>query len=468
MRKITKLIQNRTGNEKKYLLLWILSIVVTAIMFISYAFIDLKSLTVWSLNLLDCIWDGKLYYYYEYCAENRYGLVHTYMGSTYAALIPWAIWNIPIWILQRWMGIDAIGHAWTLLYSKLFLIIVQMITLYFMYKIAGVITDNKERKIEAVYLAFSFPLAMIAINYAGQTDIISLCLFVAAVYKFICGKKKQFFVLSILSITAKPYVLLAFIAIILLSEKNILKIIGKTLLGTIAMIAFDFTYKNAPLYSESMQEGPSAGQLDSMIGFTVANGDGVNVSLFLIMLICLYFFIYLHPWDEDNYEELMYTIVSPLILFFLFTEFEFYRAIYLMPFLYIIFLLHREWLFLNVLLETVISAGIIAKIYLSYNAFFSNWSVFQYVRDAFGMWGGEMLGTVRQLKEYPMAKDNPIVTMVSSMVFAAFVLLAALNYPGTKLVNKVNNEQKTRYELPIMVLRALLPLIPIILSFYGK
>lgn len=79
-----------------------------------------------------------------------------------------------------------------------------------------------------------------------------------------------------------------------------------------------------------------------------------------------------------------------------------------------------------------------------------------------------MLGTVRQLKEYPMAKDNPIVTMVSSMVFAAFVLLAALNYPGTKLVNKVNNEQKTRYELPIMVLRALLPLIPIILSFYGK
>ena len=108
--------------------LFLFSFFVSGLIFISYGYIDLKSLTAWSLNLWDCLFDGKLYHYYEYCAENIYNLDSAYMGSNYLALLPWAVWNLPIWILQRFFGIAALGHAWTLLYSKIFVAAVYMFT----------------------------------------------------------------------------------------------------------------------------------------------------------------------------------------------------------------------------------------------------------------------------------------------------------------------------------------------------
>lgn len=212
---------NKKTNQMPLL---VFSALVSIVMFCAYGYVDLKSLTVWSLNWLDCLWDGNLYNYYAYCAENIFGTTHTYMGANYIPIIPWAIWNIPIWVLQRWFGVAAIGHAWTLLYSKLFLVVILAVTLLYSYKILWVITGEESKCRKALYLMASCPMVMTAVYYAGQTDIISLCFFTISVYKLMQGKRKSFYVLSALSIGMKPYVLLAYAAIVLLTEKNIWKI----------------------------------------------------------------------------------------------------------------------------------------------------------------------------------------------------------------------------------------------------
>lgn len=136
----------KSKNKEMYPL-WIFTAAVSGIMFLSYGYTDLKSLTVWSLNLLDCAWNGNLYHFYSYCAENIYGLHHTYVGANYIPLIPWAIWNIPIWILQKWCGIVAVGHAWALLYSKLFLVAAWGFALFYSHKIIRIISGGYRGKV---------------------------------------------------------------------------------------------------------------------------------------------------------------------------------------------------------------------------------------------------------------------------------------------------------------------------------
>lgn len=445
--------------------LYLFSFFVSGLIFISYGYIDLKSLTAWSLNLWDCLFDGKLYHYYEYCAENIYNLDSAYMGSNYLALLPWAVWNLPIWILQRFFGIAAVGHAWTLLYSKIFVAAVYMFTVFYAYKIMIIMGKGPEERVGAVYLAFSFPFAMTAVYFAGQTDIISICLFVIAVYKLLDGKRKYFILFAALSVGAKPYILIAVAAVVLLTQKNVWKVIRDIVITISPMFLFHLFYLKAPMYKESMSLGPGGGQLEAVLGMSVGSPSGISISLFLVCLICLYFLIYIHQWDKKA-EGVIYAVVLPFLLFFMFTEYKHYRVIYLLPFLYILFMLNKDRLFYNLLAECAVNIGIAVKFYVTNGGFFSNWYVFDFVRKFIPKTGPGWLKNLHAIKENVMSYDTPIYVIASSVVFAAFVLLLFINSPRFKPALKEEEWGGALCTRVLLWIRALVPLALVLLSFY--
>ena len=309
-------------------------------------------------------------------------------------------------------------------------------------------------------------MMMNAVYYVGQTDIVSICFFVIAVYQLVQGNKKGFYLWSALSIGAKPYILLAYVAVVLLMEKNIWKILLSCLGGGIFILLFQSIYGDAPLYAESMQQGPSAKQLDFILGKVITDSSGWSISLFLVLLIGLYFVIYLHSWKEGEYKELMYAITAPFLLFFAFSEFDFYRAIYLMPFLYILFVMHYDKIVFHLLFEIIANIGMILRFYFRYMEFFSNHAVFQFVRNLYSRTGGTTwLEPIRQMREQAAAPKAPVFTVISSMVLAAFVLLMVSNAPNCKwpLENRTGLKEKQ-----LLWIRAAIPLILVLLSFYGK
>lgn len=456
-----KSLQKAYKSTDLYLrILFLISVAVSGVMFITYGYIDLKSLTAWTMNLLDSVWDGSLYNYYAYCAENIYQMDSAYMGANYIALIPWAIWNIPVWILQRWFGVVAVGHAWTLLYSKLFLVLVQIITLVYSYKIANRLTGENGSSLKAVYLSLSFPFAMIGIYYAGQTDIISICLFVVAIEKLLKGKKIPHLVFAALSIGAKPYISIAFVAVVLLTEKNIWKILGNLIAGFSLPVLFHLIYYNAPMYRESISSGPSASQLEAMLGITIRSQEKVFVSLFAVALICVYFMVY--TWRYDKEIQLIYAIVMPLVLYFMMAEFKFYRGIYLFPFLYILFVINKDRMFWNLFMEIIFNIGVAIQFYCMNGRFFSNWSVFQFVRDRNPI--ADMMKGIGECKEnIQMSYDDTFYVIVTSVVFAALLLLFVINHPKWK----GNMENQTGIsEKQLLFIRAMIPVVLILLSLY--
>ncbi len=451
-------------RKSEWFSLFLFSFLVSGILFVSYGYIDLKSLTAWTLNLWDCLADGNLYGYYEYCARNIYHLDSAYMGSNYLALLPWAVWNLPIWVLQRFFGVIAVGHAWTLLYSKIFVVLVYFITIYFTYRI--LVTMRIAAMGRTVYLAFSFPFAMTAVYFAGQTDIISICFFVMALYKLMGEKKKQFLFYAALSIGAKPYIFIAYMAVLLLTEKNIWKILRDIIIGMSPMLLFHLIYRNAPMYQESMSMGPGAGQLEATLGMTVSSPSGISISLFLVFLTVFYFFIYIRSWERQRAEGLISAVVYPFLLFFMFAEYKHYRVIYLFPFLYILFAVKEDRLFYNLLAECVINIGIAIKFYLTNGGFFSNWYVFDYVRKFIPDIRLGWLDRLHGIKENVMEYGNPAYVMASSVVFAAFALLLFINSSRFAQTVKVKEDESGLSVRVLLWMRALIPLLLVLLSFY--
>ena len=116
----TKRLSKYYHSEKIYLWEWILVAAVGLLVFSSAAYVDLKSLTVWSTNVWDVICDSNIFHLYEYSAENIYGLNHEYMGSELMSVLPWSVWNLPIWIAQRFFGVTIVESSLSLAWSKVF------------------------------------------------------------------------------------------------------------------------------------------------------------------------------------------------------------------------------------------------------------------------------------------------------------------------------------------------------------
>ncbi|NLL77136.1 MAG: hypothetical protein GX235_07800 [Clostridiales bacterium] len=444
--------------EKRFFaILIVLSALIAGSIFVIYGYQDLKSLTVWSLNLLDVIYERRPYEYYAYCAENVYNLNHEYMGSGYLALIPWAVWNIPIWILQRWFGIIAVGHAWTLLYSKMFLVVTESIMLYYSYKITMHITGDRQKSKMAAYLTFSSPFVLISIYYTGQSDIVSLCLFVIAVYKLLNKKQRWFLVLAALGIAAKPYILLAYIAIILVIEKNIWKICAYIFAGGSVALLFNLLYADAPMFRESMNSGPTGGQLDSFLSVAIDGGIGQKIPLFIVAIVLFYFYLYISRCDQEKDIRIIYSSAVTFLIYFMLTEPAAYRMIYIVPFIYILFMKKEDCFPLNLLLEVTGTICAALVFYIRNVNFFSGWYVFQFIRDAVPGGGEAALSNARN--ELENMHLGPYVYIITAVYCAVLVLIIIINRSDFRFPYK---DDFKLGEKTILWIRALI-LVPIVI-----
>lgn len=346
------------------LLLWIVW------MFL-YSYIDFRSLTIWSTTLLDCLADGNLYDYYAVVHENIHGVPHDYFCYNYIILIPWAIWNIPIWLIQRFLHIEILSNTWMLLWSHLFLIAVLFVTLYYTKKIVEIFVEDKTLQAWNRYLILTFPFMFLGIVLAGQTDIIAIAITVAAVYYLLKDKQGIFLLLMAVSIAAKPFFIFAYVAVILLIEKNIIKIGLKLASSVILMLLFQIIYTNAPMYLESY----AAGTGNSIIEKTVTSAIDANIvykaPLVIIFLVILYFGAYCIHYDASKEKKyyVIYMMTAPMMVYFCFSHYEFYRMIYLAPFFMILITINQNMYRMNVILETIISiVGVFLMIYYKWTA----------------------------------------------------------------------------------------------------
>lgn len=429
-------------------------VAISFLMLISFFYLDTKSLTVWSVNLLDAIADGEIWDYYSYCYINEYGAASKAFAGPYIVLIPWAIWNIPIWLIQKYAGIAIISNAFMMIWSKLFLVVVESIMLFYAHKITMFLTGDKDKAWWVVFLSASFPFTLIGVYYSGQSDIIVLAYATIAIYYLLKNRYVLFLFFSALAIVSKPFFLFAFVVLILYTEKNIIKVFIKFLLGCSFSIIFQIIYGNAPMFKESYDLTPAGENMDMLTRTSFGRVLGTNGSWFFLLFIILCVVAYIKRTTNDEQKKyfIIYFTTAAMLLVLGFTSIQHYRPIYLVPFLFILFMLNDTWYRINMILKTCYSIATLLAICCMSDKIFSKASMEHTLISRFIPMSQRGYICVREFIEKNIKDFEVYHKILATISVACIVVMLVINYPLLKAKPEIECEKCERWVMWIDVL----------------
>lgn len=452
---------------------WIMLGVTVLFMFVAISFVDMHSLTIWSTNVLDCVFDGNLRNLYAFTAKNLHHVQHQYLGSELFSVLPLSIWNIPIWIAQRFFGKDIMHSAVLMAWSKLFGVVLTAIMLRYTHKITMMITGDRTKSVWAVFLTASSTFIYLGVYYAGQNDIIMMVPSVIGIYYLLKGKQKWFIIWSAVAIAIKPFFLFAFLVVLLLFEKNVIKAILKAAVSVVGLVFQKLLFYGAPMYKESIELGPSKHMLEQMFPTNLETCFG-GVSFFAISLVLILLYAYTRDFSLDDVKNndvrfakyVIYFVTLTNTAYLMFSPFTYYRLATMAPFLYIMMVQHERMYFYNGILETSMAAGLLLKMGLRQNT-----SLFRVkslnlalIQRFFGYSVpiGSEEKAYTSISTYLRDNDSLLIyytPLFSGVAMICAILLLVINHPEEKIKTPINGNKNCR----ILLWGRILMIIPFIL-----
>ena len=417
---------------------------------------DLRSLTIWTTNLWDAwYFTGNPLNFYAYSAENLYMLDHAMVGSDLLIYLPWCIWNLPIWAMQRFGNLAILEHPLMLFYSKCFLIVLLALSCIVIYKIAGLFTSKTEETWQTVLLYSTSLFVLTGIAYIGQNDIIVILCFLWALYQLLKGKTKAFVLFAALSISLKPFFAFSYAAIILYKEKKLHKILLYGLAGISIYVLQKIPFLAVPMYKESLSYGPTSNVFGLLLDATF-DISPVGISVFVLSLMIVYFMAYLDNHEADSRERTLYYCALPFICFCAFTTYESYRPIYLFAVFFLLMLTKPAYRRMNLLLEMLVSGCLMVYYMVNDFLFFNGIYIHLPARSA------------EYDSVYSFFQTNlPNAGLKAFMAAAVFglICMAVINHPNFKSENKVLCMPEEKY---LVLLRSILYSVPLLFAIVLK
>lgn len=300
-------------------------------------------------------------------AANSYGMTMAIVLIIW--MIPFCIFTLPFG-KEFWYFGSIAGAIW----SKLFLLVMTVFLLKAMEKLAILLNIKKEnRKWISLFLLTSV-FYFLPVVEIGQCDIIALTFMMWGIVFYIKGDLKKFLAFFAFAIPMKYFPLMVFVPLVLLHEKNPLKIIlqgicGGSLLG-INLIIRKFVWgsvvgsftsdaigkisstsnsiaeleevsQNATVYIES-------NAIEAFFGPFIS-----NASLFVMCYILICIFAYALKYDSN---KCIWSVYIPFLVFcgfFTLTEANVYWIVLMLPYMVLVIFSNASQLRLNMLLETI-------------------------------------------------------------------------------------------------------------------
>lgn len=350
----------KSGNASNRILIF--AAVLTAVfMLLSFSYEDLRTRTIWKLNFLDVAFEGRIDEYYSYSELNIHDL--QYPSGNFVKGLAWSVWNIPVWIVTYFFKMDICEHPFLYMWSYLYLVFVLLCSYKIFVKSAELLgTEKKDIALGGALFVFS-PFVYIGILYSGQNDVEVLFLYLLSMYGLFKDRKGVFWLGAVLCYWMKPFYLFSYIAVILLCNKNIFKIIGKTA----GLLSFSFLVS---LILKMMHLQPSSSQnesINNMWGYMLQGFPGINgiqISILIFVLVLIYFAAYMTKAEgEQRNRVLLYYAALPTLAYFCLVDFEHYRVLLLVPVIVMIIIANKDYLKINIMLLTILNGcGLLAII----------------------------------------------------------------------------------------------------------
>lgn len=321
---------------------WVFLIIAITLPLISFLYGDTNSIIRCGIDVTKAIRDGQIGQYYDYTLldRDRGYMVHP---PTYDILfyITVGIWEIPVAIVEMATGMCMKDSALAMCYSKCLLLIFLVLSAWMVYKIAKLVTLTDKIASWSAFMFMSGGFIFAYLCIAGQYDIIGLFFTIVGVYHYLKKDMKKFTFWFAIAIQYKFFPLFIFIPLVLLKQKNIMKIILYMIFVGIPVGIMRIPFLgniNALAEKNEIQ----ADMIDRIFRNRIAIFETeVPLSLLFVGAVCLFCY-----WKEiKESEENYYAIFIPfLVMAALFLSFPFfpYWIVYLSPWMALLFFMRKE------------------------------------------------------------------------------------------------------------------------------
>lgn len=325
-----KLLKIDNGPTK---LEWVLLIIILVFCYFSFNHGDITATSTHGKDLLECIFQGKFFEFYDYTQSTAVYLIPIYIIFAIWSLpvvLIYSLFNIPLWGVIEYREVNFYTLMWYKLLPTLFTIATAKLLVKILKEIG--LSEIKQKWVPFVFL--SFPPLVFSQFIFGQYD--SICMFFTtlSLYYFIKKKYLKFTIIMSIAITFKLFPLFIFIPLLLLHEKRLYKLFQYFAIGIFPTAICNIMFINSPGFMEAKEF--TAGMIGRFFMSGIPTYSGLLSAFVLIFMgVCVY--AYNKKIDEDNkIEYLTNTLYLSLVsysAFFMFCLWHPQWILLLVPFL---------------------------------------------------------------------------------------------------------------------------------------
>lgn len=306
---------------KTYKVETILCLISTVLAFFMFLYMDLNSLTAWSMDFVDGLLRGGFIGRNDIEAQNLWNAYHgaTNEGFVFSLLF-WGIWNLPVLLIHYFFKLPFELTEPIMFWSKLCLEIMVIGLAVLCYKIVKYLTNNKQNGLLAFILTVGSVTTLFGIGYSGQNEIFYLFFLLLGLYEILVEKKNLGLLFLCITTYDNPSMIIyTALIIICISDKmrEILWRLGAVLLSAVLSMKFMVGGTGTS----------STNEINRMFNKTLLSTGYGTVSFFALSIVLIYF-IQFSIKRKEKYQNRMFLIYSLCLIsmsFFFFGYSYMYR-----------------------------------------------------------------------------------------------------------------------------------------------
>lgn len=423
----------------------IAGVIILSFCFFTMYYADITVTCQFGITFLDSLFDGKILSFYA----NALAAGIAPEGAVYdiGTYVVFGIWGIPIWLLQKTVGISVLSVG-SLLWFKFLLVIFLFGTVYFMVKIALQLgfSDHESAAISIIYILSS--TVIMPVFVVAQYDILALFFLLLGIYCYLDRKEKQFFIWIAVSMTIKPLTGLVLLLMILLFEKRIVYIIVDLIKGSSLMLLCKAVYSFSPAYRESCS-GFLQKKIVNMFSSSIA-GSYSDISVFVVGLVIIYIVAYFYDNSLVFIKKSKIAMVLCFCIWALFCavgSMTAYWTIYMAPFAVLTIFMNKKYIDKMLVLDILSNIMLTFLLINSYSWVYGGDKTFSYLilkkfcgKVLTGNQGTTVAGVLRRI-----LPAGWYFAAAAGIMVACMIMIVYYSFKGIAEENQVSLEQAQVY-----------------------
>ncbi len=415
-------------SEKPKLIDWLLlTIIILMSFFLFSQYGDIIITAKHSMLLIDETVKGRFFHYYNdiyqaaIAAHGSQGVVE----SPYYSIIiymTFAIWSLPLWLFSHFSHLE-IPDFTLMMWDKLLILMVVLITTYVLYRISILLSMNRGKAKWVAFLFLSSPILLFGSIVFTQYDIFSCFFTLVALYYFFEKKPYEFSAFMALAICYKNFSAFIFLPLVLLMEKRVLHICKYYLIGFSLVVVHKLIFSQDPGYRATQKA------LTKLYGFVSGvTGTGLTSvfgTIFFLGIAMVLACIFAYAKDIEKDEDLVqYGLYIPLFVYGIFFAFMGWHpqwVLILVPYIVFCAVQHKNFK-LSLFVDIALS---VSYLFVSFDTYTNNvdQAMVNYgiLPKLFGVTYDSSLKLVDLVNRSGIPL-NAFITIFSSCIFAMLIL----------------------------------------------